>query len=58
VLCRDGAASAVCASVFDLEDPQPLASDVRGRFLQNLAWFQWDPKEARAFWAWVPQVLA
>lgn len=57
-LCHDGAAAAVCPSAFGPEDPQPLASDVRDRFLQNLAWFQWTPGEAAAFWAWVPEVLA
>lgn len=58
VVCRDGAAAAVCPSELTDADPQPLAVDVRARFLQNLAWFQWAPEEARQFWAWVPQVLA
>lgn len=58
VICRDGAAAAVCAAAFDVEDPRPLASDVRDRFLRNLAWFQWSSLESRDFWAWVPEVLA
>jgi hypothetical protein len=58
VICHDGAAAAVCPSTFSIEDPKPLAPDVRDRFLQNLAWFQWAPNEARRFWAWVPEVLA
>ncbi|HEX8030282.1 MAG TPA: hypothetical protein VF491_17530 [Vicinamibacterales bacterium] len=58
VICQDGAAAAVCASTFSEMDPQPLAPDVRDRFLRNLAWFQWAPSEARQFWAWVPEVLS
>lgn len=58
VICQDGAAAAVCPSTFGEEDPQPLATDLRARFLQNLAWFQWAPSEAREFWRWVPEVLA
>ncbi len=58
VICHDGAAAAVCPATFTDEDPQPLATDLRDRFLQNLAWFQWSPNEARRFWAWVPEVLA
>ena len=58
VICRDGAASAVCASSFEPNDPRPLASDVRDRFLRNLAWFQWEPCEARACWSWLTEVLS
>jgi hypothetical protein len=59
VVCHDGAAAAVCPSSDLTEaDPSPLADLARLTFLQNLAWFQWDPKEARQFWAWVPEVLA
>jgi hypothetical protein len=59
VICRDGAAAAVCPSAFGPDDPQPLAPDVRDRFLRNLSYFQWEPaREAAAFWSWVGQVLA
>jgi hypothetical protein len=58
VVCRDGAAAAVCPSDLTAVDPSPLADLARLTFLQNLAWFQWAPEESRKFWAWVPQVLA
>jgi hypothetical protein len=58
VICHDGAAAAVCPSTFSDQDPQPLAPEIRDRFLQNLAWFQWAPQESRLFWQWVPEVLA
>lgn len=56
VVCRDGAAAAVCPSTWT-PDAQPLAPALRQRFLQNLAWFQWDPREAAACWAWLREVL-
>lgn len=59
VICRDGAASAVCPSSLDEDtDPQPLAPDLRRRFLANLAWFQWAPHEAPACWAFLRELLA
>jgi hypothetical protein len=58
VICQDGASAAVCPSAFGPDDPQPLAPDVRDRFLRNLSHFQWSPAEIPAFWAWVPEVLA
>ncbi len=58
VICRDGAAAAVCPSAFGPDDPTPLEESIRDRFLQNLAWFQWMPSEAAEFWRWVPEVLA
>lgn len=58
VICRDGAAAAVCPSVLRAEDPRPLSVDVRDRFLGNLAWFQWAPDESRQLWAWLLEVLA
>jgi hypothetical protein len=59
VICRDGAARAVCPSQLPATSwPVPLPGDVRDRFLWNLAWFQWAPHEARAFWAWLPEILS
>lgn len=58
VICRDGAAAAVCPSDFTREDPQPLAPALRDRFLHNLAWFQWAPDEAPACWAFLQELLA
>lgn len=57
VVCRDGAAAAVCRSTVD-DRPLPLAIDVRDRFLANLAWFQWSPKEAAAFWRFAQEMLS
>lgn len=57
VICRDGAASAVCPSGFGETDPQPLSLEVRKTFLQNLAYYQWEPKEARACWRFVRETL-
>ena len=58
VICRDGAASAVCPSTFGETDPTPLAPHVRDRFLANLAWFQWAPSEARQCWSFLTEVLS
>lgn len=57
VVCRDGAAAAVCPSVLS-DQPKPLASDVRTQFLSNLAWFQWSPDEARSMWTWLNEALS
>lgn len=59
VICRDGAAAAVCASALPtVGHLQPLTQDVRDRFLANLAWFQWAPDEASTMLGWVRDVLA
>lgn len=58
VICRDGAAAAVCASVLGDEMPVPVSADVRQRFLTNLAWFQWAPHEASSMLTWIREVLA
>jgi hypothetical protein len=57
VICRDGAAAAVCPPDFGPEDPQPLSTETRDTFLGNLAWFQWAPNEARGFWSFVQGAL-
>jgi hypothetical protein len=59
VVCRDGAAAAVCPSSVPTE-PQPLPTSVRDQFLANLAWFQWGftPHEARGCWTFVRGLLA
>ncbi len=59
VICKDGAAAAVCPADFPaIGQPQPLALDVRARFLSNVAWFQWAPNEAPQLWTWLQAVLA
>lgn len=58
VICRDGAAAAVCPSALGDIDPQPLSLPVRDQFLANLAWFQWAPSEAPAFWNWAQERLS
>lgn len=59
VVCRDGAAAAVCPSTLPEGDPAPLAPALRARFLRNLAWFQWDPaREAAECWVWLRELLA
>lgn len=59
VICRDGAAAAVCPSTWPgFEAPQPLQPDVRDRFLSNLAWFQWRPDEALACWSFLKELLS
>lgn len=60
-VCQEGAAAAICPSGLGVtqEMPRPLAPGLRDRFLQNLAWFQWDPaREGRAFWAFMAEALA
>lgn len=57
VVCRDGAAAAVCPSSLP-EKPAPLAADQRARFLSNLAWFQWRPDEASALWRFAAEMLS
>lgn len=57
VVCRDGAAAAVCPSELP-ETPEPLPIDLRDRFLGNLAWFQWAPSEADQCWAFVSELFS
>jgi hypothetical protein len=57
VICRDGAAAAVCPSEVP-DEPTPLPVEVRDRFLANLAWFQWAPYEASACWTFLKELLA
>lgn len=58
VICHDGAAAAVCAPTFGVEEPAPLDAPIRDRFLRNLAWFQWAPGEASACWRWLSEALS
>lgn len=58
VICRDGAAAAVCPSTLGGDDPSPLGRSVRDRFLANLSYFQWAPDEAVGFWAFLRELLA
>lgn len=57
VVCRDGAAAAVCPSELP-DQPVPLPVEVRDRFLANLAWFQWAPSEASACWRFLQEQLS
>jgi len=57
VVCRDGAAAAVCPSVVTPEQ-RPLSNDVRDRFLANLAWFQWSHTESVQCWTFLRELLA
>ena len=58
VICRDGAAAAVCASTWT-DDIRPLPAETRDRFLSNLAWFQWDlSTEASACLAFLQELLS
>lgn len=58
VVCRDGAAAAIFPSQVD-DHHVPLSLEVRERFLQNLAWFQWNPEtEAVQMWRFLREVLA
>jgi hypothetical protein len=58
VVCRDGAAAAVCASTY-APTLQPLLPAVRDQFLANLAYFQWSLPEASSgsLWQWAREVL-
>lgn len=57
VVCRDGAAAAVASSIVS-PDLEPLATDVRDRFLANLAFFQWSASEASHCWGFLQDLLA
>lgn len=56
VLCRDGAAAAICPSDWP-DEIVPLDLDLRTQFLANLAWFQWAPAESSACWAFIREAL-
>ncbi len=56
VVCRDGAAAAVCPSVIS-ETPVPLTPERRARFLSHLAYFQWAPSEAAEGWQFLRDLL-
>lgn len=59
VICRDGAAAAICQSVLGEELPKPLPIDLRDTFLANLAHFQWSVEEVRdgACWAFIRELV-
>jgi len=57
VVCRDGAAAAVCPSTIGA-DHRPLSKEWRDGFLQNLAHFQWAPDESSQFWGFLRELLA
>lgn len=57
VVCRDGAAAAVCPSTIP-DRPEPLAPAVRDRFLANLAHFQYSKHEAAQFWRFAQEMLS
>lgn len=57
VVCRDGAAAAVCGSTY-VPTLEPLDPALRDRFLSNLAWFQWRPDEVKSCWKWMRELLA
>jgi hypothetical protein len=56
VVCRDGAAAAVCPSTVP-DDPRPLDEALRKRFLYNLAWFNWVPSEVGPMCVWLRDLL-
>jgi hypothetical protein len=58
VVCRDGAAAALYPSGRWQADLAPVDDATRRQFLANLSFFQWHPKEAAKFWAWLGEVLA
>jgi hypothetical protein len=57
VVCRDGAAAAVCSDHY-CPELRPLPTAIRHQFLTNLAWFQWAPHEAQRCWQFVQECLA
>lgn len=54
VVCEDGAAVALYGS--DLSAPVNPDREQRRRFLQNLAWWQWQPSEAVQAWRFLLMV--
>jgi hypothetical protein len=57
VVCRDGAAAAVCPSEIP-DEPKPLSPEIRAQFLANLAYFQWSMSEAAPMWRHLLEMLA
>ena len=55
VVCRDGAAAAVCSSTLD--GASALSVEDRNQFLSNLAYFQWAPSEASECWQFLEELL-
>lgn len=55
VVCWDGASAALYGS--DLRNPRAPGVDERRRFLQNLAWWQWNPTEALQAWSFIRERL-
>lgn len=53
VVCEDGAASILYGK--DLLSPVKPTPQQRLRFLQNLAWWQWKPSEAKECWQFLLQ---
>jgi hypothetical protein len=58
VICADGAAAAVSPATWPTAGAQPLSTEWRMRFLENLAWFQWAPREAPECWHFLKELLA
>lgn len=56
VICQDGAAAAVCGNGLPT-NPVPLPSTTRLRFLQNLAYFNWEARESGAMWRFISGLL-
>lgn len=57
VVCRDGAAAAVCESTWRV-DLRPLEPSIAHQFLANLAHFQYAPSEARQCWEFITEMLS
>ncbi len=58
VICKDGAAAAVCPSELPPSGQvPPLSAALRDRFLANLAWFQWLPDEP-GIWPFLQELFA
>lgn len=59
VICRDGAAAAICPSAY-APDVAPLPPTLVDRFLANLAWFQWGKTsgETAGCWRFLQEILA
>lgn len=60
VVCRDGAAAAICPSSLPDVDPRPLPVAWRDQFLFNVSHFQWGttPDEAAGFWKFATERLS
>lgn len=55
VVCEDGAAASLYSS--DLQNPVKPDRSARQSFLQNLAWWQWQPTEAIQAWNFIKQTI-